>query len=170
LAYRLGLECGMRIGEIVGLTKSAVDLKNCLIHIHQQWQEKEKKYAPPKHGKMRYIRFEQDSVLYRLLEQAVMLNPKEERMFLTPEGKIVNANHLSCTFFQRLIEKSGVPRIRFHDLRHTFASWYMMMGGSIWDLKGILGHSDIATTQKYAHLSKHGVEVPELFTVDRKIE
>jgi len=43
--------------------------------------------------------------------------------------------------------------VTFHDLRHTFASHYMMRGGKIEALQEILGHEDIKTTQRYAHLS-----------------
>ena len=38
--------------------------------------------------------------------------------------------------------------MRFHDLRHSFASHYMMRGGSLYDLKEILGHSDINNTAR----------------------
>jgi integrase len=163
LAYRLGLECGMRLGEVVGLTKSAIDLKNCQIHVHRQWLVNEKVYGPPKHGKSRYIRFERDSELYRLIEKAVSENPKEDRIFLRKGGDLVSCNILSQVYFQALVEKSGAPKIRFHDLRHTFASWYMMVSDDVWQLKAILGHADIQTTQKYAHLSPGGCGVPEIF-------
>ena len=43
--------------------------------------------------------------------------------------------------------------VTFHDLRHSFASNYMMRGGKIEALQEILGHEDIKTTQRYAHLS-----------------
>jgi integrase len=43
--------------------------------------------------------------------------------------------------------------VTFHDLRHTSASHYMMRGGKIEALQEILGHEDIKTTQRYAHLS-----------------
>jgi hypothetical protein len=41
----------------------------------------------------------------------------------------------------------------FHDLRHTFASHFMMRGGNVVELKEILGHGDIKMTMIYAHLS-----------------
>jgi site-specific recombinase XerD len=43
--------------------------------------------------------------------------------------------------------------VRFHDLRHTFASHFMMAGGNILSLRDLLGHHDIKVTQKYAHLA-----------------
>ena len=42
---------------------------------------------------------------------------------------------------------------RFHDLRHTFASHFMMNGGNIYDLQKILGHTSLEMTQRYAHLA-----------------
>jgi len=43
--------------------------------------------------------------------------------------------------------------VNFHTLRHTFASHYVMRGGSIVKLQAILGHSSVRTTQIYARLS-----------------
>jgi hypothetical protein len=43
--------------------------------------------------------------------------------------------------------------LTFHDLRHTFASRWMMRGGSLLTLSKVLGHSSLAMTQRYAHLS-----------------
>jgi integrase len=155
LAYRLALDLGMRLGEIVGLSKSDINLDQCQIHIHRQWSEKEGCYAPTKHGKERFIRFSKSSDLYELLQKAVTEHPKNEIIFVNKNGNRVSARKLSGYYFQNLIRKSAVPKIRFHDLRHTFASWFMIKTANIWDLKSILGHSDIQTTQKYAHLSVH---------------
>ncbi|HLE12435.1 MAG TPA: tyrosine-type recombinase/integrase [Bacteriovoracaceae bacterium] len=44
-------------------------------------------------------------------------------------------------------------KIRFHDMRHTFASQFMMSGGSLFDLQKILGHTDVKMTLRYAHFS-----------------
>ena len=52
------------------------------------------------------------------------------------------------------VREAGVRKIRFQDLRHTFASHFMMNGGDIYHLKEILGHSDIKTTMRYVHLLK----------------
>lgn len=55
------------------------------------------------------------------------------------------------------IERNGhiVRFIRFHDLRHTYASHFMMAGGNIYMLQKILGHSTVEMTMIYAHLSPH---------------
>ena len=50
-------------------------------------------------------------------------------------------------------EVAQVREIRIHDLRHTFASHYIMNGGSLTELQGLLGHSSPMMTLKYAHLA-----------------
>lgn len=47
---------------------------------------------------------------------------------------------------------AGLADFRFHDLRHTFASWARQNGADIADVKDALGHSDIAMTMRYAHI------------------
>jgi integrase len=48
----------------------------------------------------------------------------------------------------------GIGQLRIHDLRHTFASWYMMNGGDLYELAKILGHSNIKMTERYAKLGQ----------------
>ena len=47
------------------------------------------------------------------------------------------------------LERAGINDMRFHDLRHTFASHFLMNGGDLYTLKEILGHKDITTTSRY---------------------
>lgn len=50
-------------------------------------------------------------------------------------------------------KKAGIPDVRIHDLRHSFASFLINAGRSLYEVQKILGHSQIQTTQRYAHLS-----------------
>jgi integrase len=52
------------------------------------------------------------------------------------------------------LQLAGIEEFRFHNLRHTFASWYMMNGGDLYELAKILGHSNIKMTERYAKLAK----------------
>ncbi len=56
--------------------------------------------------------------------------------------------------FQSSLERAGIEGFRFHDLRHTFASHFIMKGGSLKELQEILGHKNITMTMRYAHLSQ----------------
>lgn len=50
------------------------------------------------------------------------------------------------------VKEANLSDLRFHDLRHTFASWARQSGADIADVKDALGHSDIAMTMRYAHI------------------
>lgn len=55
--------------------------------------------------------------------------------------------------WSRLRDKAGVPHLRIHDLRHSFASLLVSDGRTLYDVQQILGHSDPKVTMRYAHLS-----------------
>lgn len=56
--------------------------------------------------------------------------------------------------FMASLRKAGIEDFRFHDLRHTFASHFVMRGGTIKELQEILGHKTVTMTMRYAHLSE----------------
>jgi len=51
-------------------------------------------------------------------------------------------------------KRAGLADLRIHDLRHSFASFLVNGGRSIYEVQKILGHNQIRTTQRYAHLSQ----------------
>ena len=152
--YLRALQTGMRYGEIVGLSVGALDFRRGRIRVNRQWLEKEKSYGPPKHKKTRWIDFDLQSELGMELKKAALATPDPDILFPTENGLHPCRSGLANKYFKRAIRLAGVPEISFHDLRRTFASWYMREFDNIWDLKDILGHQNINTTQqKYAHHS-----------------
>ncbi|HTI56486.1 MAG TPA: tyrosine-type recombinase/integrase [Verrucomicrobiae bacterium] len=57
------------------------------------------------------------------------------------------------TAFEDACRAAKVDNFRFHDLRHTCASWLVMKGRSLKEVQEILGHREFTMTLRYAHLS-----------------
>lgn len=55
--------------------------------------------------------------------------------------------------FEAARKAAGLPHVRWHDLRHTYASWLVQAGQPLGAVRELLGHSTIAVTQRYAHLA-----------------
>ncbi len=53
-----------------------------------------------------------------------------------------------------MLKRARIREFRFHDLRHTFASWYMMNGGDLYKLAKLMGHANIKMTERYAKLRR----------------
>jgi integrase len=51
-------------------------------------------------------------------------------------------------------KRAGMPELRLHDLRHSFASFLINSGRSLYEVQNILGHTQVKTTQRYAHLTQ----------------
>jgi len=65
---------------------------------------------------------------------------------------LVTPDQVSVTF-RRLCKKKGILDFRFHDLRHTAASWMRMQGADIHTVAQLLGHKDLRMAARYQHLS-----------------
>jgi integrase len=55
--------------------------------------------------------------------------------------------------WENAVERASIEDFRFHDLRHTAASYLAMQGCSLIEIAEILGHRDLSMTKRYAHLS-----------------
>ena len=80
----------------------------------------------------------------------------EHRIFPPKQGATSGRQRVEGSF-EDLLERAGIEDFRFHDLRHTFASWYMMNGGDLYELAKILGHSNIKMTERYAKLARQHI-------------
>ena len=56
--------------------------------------------------------------------------------------------------WDRIRKQAGIPDVRIHDLRHSFASFLVNSGRSLYEVQKLLGHSQLSTTQRYAHLTQ----------------
>ncbi len=92
-----------------------------------------------------------DAVLKRIKRRHWDKGIKSEYVFCNDQGGRLGEVKRS---FASACKRAGITDFRFHDLRHTFASHYLMRGGSLKGLQKRLGHKDIRMTMRYAHLSK----------------
>jgi integrase len=158
--YLTALETGMRYGEVVGLSKADIDFERGTIHVHRQWLERESRFGPVKHSKPRHIPFDPHGELAQALRRAILSSGHPEAVFTTATGARPTRGGLAHKFFRGIQKRAKVPQICFHALRHTFASWYMIRVGSVWDLMAILGHRNIQTTMRYAHHAQNARRQP----------
>lgn len=158
LAVAISYYTGLRIGEICALKWSDVDLNDCIIHINKTVQRiscsdgsKKTKIiiTPPKSdSSIRDIPI--PACLSNLLRKFSQSN---DCFVLSSNCDPIEPRTLQYRF-DRLLEKAGLPSIRFHTLRHMFASNALVLGFDIKALSEILGHSSASVTLKlYVHSS-----------------
>jgi hypothetical protein len=94
----------------------------------------------------------------------------DELVFLSPDGTILDPDNLYHRYFQPVLIKAGLRKIRLHDLRHTFGSLLIQSGASIVYVKEQMGHSSIqVTVDIYGHLIP-GANVSFVDRLDDKSE
>lgn len=71
----------------------------------------------------------------------------------TINDSIINGDVLSKKFKSYIIKAKLNPKLKFHSCRHSFASWLVQKGISLYQVSKLLGHSDLKITQIYSHLT-----------------
>ena len=144
-AIEFALGTGMRRGEICALKWGAVDRDNRMIEVRATED------FSPKSGRERRIPLvgRARDVIDNLWTTDVA---ESDLVFRGATGGPVGEGYLSerFRFYRRQAELP--ENLHLHSLRHTFASWFVMRGGDLYRLKEIMGHADMKTTLKYAHL------------------
>ena len=129
------LHTGARKSEVLNLRWR--DIRNGQIYIRQS-----------KSGKPREIPLNKTLIgLFNSLPRHI----ESEYVFYDTNGKPFADIKRS---FNTALKRAKINDFHFHDLRHTTASWLVMRNASLKAVAEILGHTDIATTQRYAHLSE----------------
>lgn len=161
---------GMRRGELAGLKWDCIDFTRKQI-IVKRVRDRNGLRDTTKTGKSRLVPI--NPTLYPILIELWNKRLNDNQFVFTKgNGDDLDAHHLGREFDNYQKKVKGLKRIRFHDLRHTFASQFVMKGGNIYTLREILGHTDVKMTQRYAHLSpEHLKGATDFMTFDSfKIE
>lgn len=152
LFYLLALNTGMRLGELLSLRWSDIDFDTGFIAVGRSYSGHSRKINnTTKSHKVRHVAL--NSVIKPVLKD-ISAKYCNNELVLMRGNAVLDPHNLRQRYFQKDIAESGVKRIRIHDLRHTFASHFMMNSGNIYALSVILGHSTIKMTERYAHYSK----------------
>ena len=148
--FVVALNTGMRRGELMGLCWDKVNLDQKWIEI-SRIRDRYGLRETTKTGKIRHIPLNKET--WKVLKNLFEKRYHDDFVFTLSDGSLPDANHFSNRQFKNAIKKSGVRRIRFHDLRTTYASNFVMAGGDIFALSKLLGHTSVEmTAKKYAGL------------------
>ncbi len=133
---------GMRISEIINLRWVNVDFENNQIRISNSADfttKTGKERSIPIHAKIRELLDNMD---------------KSHEFIFKKYGNLRYSRHYISHRFKYYATKAGLPEnIKFHSTRHSFASLCVQSGVDIYSVQQLLGHSDVTTTQIYAHLT-----------------
>jgi integrase len=144
LGLLLPILCGLRRGEVLGLTWEDVDMAEDLLHIKRQlvlMDDGTTRETPPKSAAGR-----RDVPIPELLRPLLAARR-------SIGGRVVDLSHGGLRrALERVCERSGVPYIGLHGLRHTFATNVIRSGGDMRALQVVLGHANFNTTAMiYTH-------------------
>ena len=135
----LALSTGMRQGEILNLRWPDVDLNSGRIVLHET--KNGERRVVPLLGRARELLRELSKV--RRLDTDLLFpgrNPKKPVFIRTPWLEAVKA--------------AGIEDLKFHDLRHSAASYMLMSGASLGEIAELLGHKTLQMVKRYSHLSE----------------
>ena len=164
--FFLAAYTGMRKGEILGLTWDDIDFNKRIISVNKTLFKLADGYSlgtPKSQSAIRDIYFDEE--IEKVLKRQ-KVRQKEEKLkngrvyqennlvFAQEDGGFVYPSSVNI-LFTRFINRSGLPRIRFHDLRHTHATILLQMGVNPKVVSERLGHSSVQITlDVYSHVTK----------------
>lgn len=156
--YVLALASGLRQGELFGLQWSDVDFANDCLTVQRSLEELSGKLRlkEPKSGRGRKVDLPGFAMKALETHRAAMLaegNIGGAAVFCNHQGGFLRKGNVFRRSFKPLIDKTELPRIRFHDLRHTHASLLLANGENVKVVSERLGHANIRITlDTYAHV------------------
>ncbi|MGG3758296.1 site-specific integrase [Bacillus anthracis] len=162
IAFLLALTTGMRQGEILGLRWKDVDFENGCVRITQTLSSDGKDllpYTKTKSGS-RTIDLPEETVTALKMHWLFIREEREKNHFYKNLDLVVCTEFGTPTHksnirrvFKSIIEKADIPKIRFHDMRHTHATLLLLQGVNPKIVSERLGHADVRITlDTYSHL------------------
>ena len=152
--YYIELATGLRRGELLGLKWEDIDFVNQTLRVRRQVGRinGEVREAPLKtKNAYRTISLGPDAI--DILKQQREKQPGSSYVFPGPTGGPIAPDSV-LHMLHRVLDRAGLPEIRFHDLRHTFATLALQNGVDVKTVSGMLGHFSAGfTLDTYAHVT-----------------
>lgn len=143
------MRTGLRLGELRALGWNDVDLARTTIHVNRSYVRGQ--YESPKSNKVRRVPISQELKACLARRKQRTAGPL---VFTAPGQDHPLGEHRMRLALARYCKRAGVPRVSWHDLRHSFASQLVASGASIRAVQELLGHSDLRVTLRYSHLNE----------------
>ncbi len=143
--FFVGLNTGMRLGELRGLRWEAIDFNQHTITVKQSIVRG--RITSPKNHKTRVI------PMTPILDNTLFAMRQTSGWVFNQTDDDLNVAKRAADGLARMCKRNGIERIGWHRLRHTFASRLVILGVAIYPVQKLLGHSSIKMTERYAHLS-----------------
>ncbi len=148
----LALSTGMRAGEIMGLTWDVVDLNRGRAILHETKNDERRAVAIAGHA----LEQVKELAKVRRIDSNLLFPSKGATQQKPQKGMDLRAPWKAAT------KKAELQDFRFHDLRHSAASYLAMNGASLAEIAEVLGHKTLQMVKRYAHLSEgHTARVVE---------
>jgi len=154
LEYAMSRSFKTAQGELIGLKWSDIDWETKQVSINRTFN-KRAWYSPKSKSSARRVDLG-PKMIQALKEWKLACPPNDlDLVFPSKSGEPIDDSTLVRNFFKPALKKAGLPTIRFHDLRHTYASLLIEQGENIKYIQSQLGHSSpVVTLNVYAHLMK----------------
>ena len=152
--YYLELATGLRRGELLGLKWEDIDLERGDLRVRRQVSRinGEVVEAPLKtKNAYRTLPLAEDTV--SVLKEQRRKVGNSPWVFPSPNGGPISPDSV-LHMLHRVLKRAGLPKVRFHDLRHTFATLALQNGVDVKTVSGMLGHFSAGfTLDTYAHIT-----------------
>ena len=152
--YYIELATGLRRGELLGLKWEDIDFTAQMLRVRRQVGRVngEVREAPLK-TKNAYRTISLGTDAMGILKQQREKQPSSSYVFPGPTGGPIAPDSV-LHMLHRVLDRAGLPEIRFHDLRHTFATLALQNGVDVKTVSGMLGHFSAGfTLDTYAHVT-----------------
>ena len=155
--FYLELVSGLRKGELTAFLWSDLDITNRTISVSKQYVKNPNGELTLSHPKaetsVRKVSVPQEAV--DLLVAEHKRHPNNPYMFPSPITREMYHPDSIVNLHKKILKDAGLPHIRFHDLRHTFATLALQNGVDVKTVSSMLGHYDAGfTLRTYTHATR----------------